>query len=142
MPPDLLQRPVRAAVPGTSRTAPKRRTRVFALTEARWAAAALVLFLVALPLQLADASGWLWGPLYAAAYVAGGWEPAWAGLTALREKTLDVDLLMIVAAIGAASIGQVMDGAARKALSRGPLRPLRPAGNAGPPAPRVRRDAT
>ncbi|MEV5281725.1 heavy metal translocating P-type ATPase [Streptomyces sp. NPDC052811] len=111
MPPDLLQRPVRAAVPGTSRTAPRRRTRVFALTEARWAAAALVLFLVALPLQLADASGWLWGPLYAAAYVTGGWESAWAGLTALREKTLDVDLLMIVAAIGAASIGQVMDGA-------------------------------
>ena len=33
-----------------------------------------------------------------------------AGLTALREKTLDVDLLMVVAAIGAAAIGQVLDG--------------------------------
>ncbi|MBK6012599.1 heavy metal translocating P-type ATPase [Streptomyces sp. MBT53] len=107
---DLLQRPERAA-PAASRTAPKRRTRVFALAEARWAAAALVLFLIALPLQLAGAPAWAWGPLYAAAYVTGGWEPAWAGLTALREKTLDVDLLMIVAAIGAASIGQVMDGA-------------------------------
>ncbi|MFJ6776977.1 heavy metal translocating P-type ATPase [Kitasatospora sp. NPDC091257] len=41
----------------------------------------------------------------------GGWEPAWAGLQALREKTLDVDLLMIVAALGAAAVGQVMDGA-------------------------------
>ncbi|MFG3371068.1 heavy metal translocating P-type ATPase [Streptomyces sp. NPDC048156] len=110
MPSDLLQRPVRAA-PAASRTAPKRRTRVFALAEARWAAAALVLFLIALPLQLSGAPAWSWGPLYAAAYVTGGWEPAWAGLTALREKTLDVDLLMIVAAIGAASIGQVMDGA-------------------------------
>ncbi|MYS76236.1 HAD-IC family P-type ATPase, partial [Streptomyces sp. SID5926] len=29
---------------------------------------------------------------------------------ALREKTLDVDLLMIVAALGAAAIGQVLDG--------------------------------
>jgi len=84
---------------------------VLALAEARWASAALVLFLIALPLQLAGAPAWAWGPLYAAAYVTGGWEPAWAGLTALREKTLDVDLLMIVAAIGAASIGQVMDGA-------------------------------
>lgn len=84
---------------------------MFALAEARWAAAALVLFLVALPLQLTGAPAWSWGPLYAAAYITGGWEPAWAGLTALREKTLDVDLLMIVAAIGAASIGQVMDGA-------------------------------
>ncbi|MEV7855051.1 heavy metal translocating P-type ATPase [Streptomyces sp. NPDC088183] len=110
MPSDLLQRPGRAA-PADSRTAPKRRTRVFALAEARWAAAALVLFLIALPLQLTGAPAWAWGPLYAAAYVTGGWEPAWAGLTALREKTLDVDLLMIVAAIGAATIGQVMDGA-------------------------------
>lgn len=84
---------------------------MFALAEARWATAALMLFLIALPLQLAGAPAWWWGPLYAAAYVTGGWEPAWAGLTALREKTLDVDLLMIVAAIGAASIGQVMDGA-------------------------------
>ncbi|MDJ1135666.1 heavy metal translocating P-type ATPase [Streptomyces iconiensis] len=84
---------------------------MLALAEARWAGAALVLFLMALPLQLAGASAWLWGPLYAAAYLTGGWQPAWAGLAALREKTLDVDLLMIVAALGAASIGQVMDGA-------------------------------
>ncbi|MFI9039827.1 heavy metal translocating P-type ATPase [Streptomyces sp. NPDC053726] len=110
MPSVLLQRPEGAA-PTASGAAPRRRTRVFALAEARWATAALVLFLVALPLQLAGAPAWAWGPLYAAAYVTGGWEPAWAGLTALREKTLDVDLLMIVAAIGAASIGQVMDGA-------------------------------
>ncbi|MFD4553191.1 heavy metal translocating P-type ATPase [Streptomyces sp. NPDC058469] len=107
---DLIQRSDRAA-PAAPRTASKRRTRVFALAEARWAAAALVLFLIALPIQLTGAPAWSWGPLYAAAYVTGGWEPAWAGLTALREKTLDVDLLMIVAAIGAASIGQVMDGA-------------------------------
>ncbi|MFF5306085.1 heavy metal translocating P-type ATPase [Streptomyces sp. NPDC013161] len=110
MPSDLIQRPERTA-PAVSRTAPRRRTRVLALAEARWATAALVLFLVALPFQLTGAPAWSWGPLYAAAYVTGGWEPAWAGLTALREKTLDVDLLMIVAAIGAASIGQVMDGA-------------------------------
>ncbi|MET8690338.1 heavy metal translocating P-type ATPase [Streptomyces sp. NPDC004732] len=110
MPSDLIQRPAQAA-PTAPDTAPKRRTRVFALAEARWAAAALVLFLIALPLQLTGAAAWSWGPLYAAAYVTGGWEPAWAGLTALREKTLDVDLLMIVAAIGAASIGQPMDGA-------------------------------
>ncbi|MBX7466437.1 heavy metal translocating P-type ATPase [Streptomyces sp. MAG02] len=110
MPSDLLQRPGPAA-PAVPRTAPRRCTRVFALAEARWAAAALVLFLLALTLQLTGAPAWAWGPLYTATYVTGGWEPAWAGLTALREKTLDVDLLMIVAAIGAASIGQVMDGA-------------------------------
>lgn len=92
------------------RTAPVRRTRLFSLPEVRWAAASLVLFLIALPLQLVGAPAWTWGPLYAAAYVTGGWEPGLAGLQALRDKTLDVDLLMVVAAIGAAAIGQVMDG--------------------------------
>ncbi|MFD4658260.1 heavy metal translocating P-type ATPase [Kitasatospora sp. NPDC058444] len=92
-------------------SAPRRRTRVLSLPEARWAAAATVLFLVALPLQLTGAPAWAWGPLYALAYATGGWEPAWAGLQALRERTLDVDLLMIVAALGAAAVGQVMDGA-------------------------------
>lgn len=110
MPSVLLQRPERAASAGPA-TPPRRRTRVLALAEARWAGAALVLFLAALPLQLTGAPAWTWGPLYALAYATGGWEPAWEGLRALREKTLDVDLLMIVAAIGAASIGQVMDGA-------------------------------
>ncbi|MFJ8979350.1 heavy metal translocating P-type ATPase [Streptomyces sp. NPDC102282] len=107
-----------AVLPRASRTAsagdggvPRRRTRVLALTEARWAGAALVLFLLALPLELTGAPAWAWGPLYALVYAAGGWEPALSGLRELREKVLDVDLLMIVAALGAASIGQVMDGA-------------------------------
>ncbi|MEW2466220.1 heavy metal translocating P-type ATPase [Streptomyces sp. NPDC046994] len=110
--------PSTLTAPSTDRAAPPRdggaswrRTRVFALPEARWAAAATVLFLLALPLQPAGAPAWAWGPLYALAYATGGWEPGWAGLQALREKTLDVDLLMIVAALGAAAIGQVMDGA-------------------------------
>ncbi|MEU7304660.1 heavy metal translocating P-type ATPase [Streptomyces sp. NPDC007206] len=103
----------RPAPPRAARetVAPRRRTRVFALPEARWAAAALVLFLIALPLQLTGAPAWTRGPLFAAVYATGGWEPGWAGLRALREKTLDVDLLMVVAALGAAAIGQVLDGA-------------------------------
>ncbi|WP_446046660.1 heavy metal translocating P-type ATPase [Streptomyces olivaceus] len=91
--------------------APGRRTRVLALAEARWALASLLAFLAALPLDLGSAPAWTYGPLYAFAYAAGGWEPALEGLRALSGKTLDVDLLMIVAALGAASIGQVLDGA-------------------------------
>ncbi|MFI9027709.1 heavy metal translocating P-type ATPase [Streptomyces sp. NPDC053560] len=87
-----------------------RRTRLFALPEVRWAALAALAFLIAFPLDLAGAPAWAWGPLYAVCYAAGGWEPGWAGLTALRERTLDVDLLMVVAAIGAAAIGQYLDG--------------------------------
>ncbi|MGW5638799.1 heavy metal translocating P-type ATPase [Streptomyces sp. NPDC003832] len=100
-----------AHAPAPAPAAPRRRTRVLALPEARWALAATVAFLLGLALDLAGAPAWTWAPLYAAAYATGGWEPALEGLRALREKTLDVDLLMIVAALGAASIGQVRDGA-------------------------------
>ncbi len=98
-------------VPARESGPPRRRTRILAVPEARWATAATVLFLLALPLQLLGASAWVWGPLYALSYATGGWEPGWEGLKALKGKTLDVDLLMIVAALGAAAIGQVMDGA-------------------------------
>ncbi|MGW6505390.1 heavy metal translocating P-type ATPase [Nonomuraea angiospora] len=81
------------------------------LPEVRWALAATALFAVGGLVQLAGAPAWLWWALYLACYAAGGWEPGLAGLKALREKTLDVDLLMVAAAIGAAAIGQVFDGA-------------------------------
>lgn len=92
---------------------PERITRasVWALPEVRWALAATALFLLGLATQLAGAPAWLFWALYLACYATGGWEPGWAGLKALRDKTLDVDLLMVVAAIGAAAIGQVFDGA-------------------------------
>ncbi|WP_026303444.1 heavy metal translocating P-type ATPase [Jongsikchunia kroppenstedtii] len=91
--------------------ATERRTRLWSLPEIRWATAALTLFMLGLGAQLASGSSWLWWVLYLACYACGGWGPGLAGLRALREKTLDVDLLMVVAALGAASIGQVTDGA-------------------------------
>ncbi|TDD53319.1 heavy metal translocating P-type ATPase [Saccharopolyspora elongata] len=90
---------------------PSTRRGLFALPEARWAAAALAAFLLGLAVQLAGGPAGLYWALYLVCYATGGWEPSLAGLQALREKTLDVDLLMIVAAIGAAAIGQITDGA-------------------------------
>jgi heavy metal translocating P-type ATPase len=87
-----------------------RRTRAFTLPEVRWATIATALFAAGVAVQFAGAPAWLWWALYLACYSTGGWEPALAGLRALRNKTIDVDLLMIVAAIGAAAIGQVFDG--------------------------------
>jgi heavy metal translocating P-type ATPase len=69
-----------------------------------------VLFVCGLLVQVTDGPVWLSGTLLLACYVTGGWEPAWAGLQVLRDKTLDVDLLMVLAAIGAAAIGEVWDG--------------------------------
>jgi heavy metal translocating P-type ATPase len=80
------------------------------LPEVRWAALATLLLGVAIAGRGLGAPEWLTGILYAGCYVSGGWEPGLAGLQALRAGTLDVDLLMVVAAAGAAAIGQVFDG--------------------------------
>ncbi|UGT54511.1 heavy metal translocating P-type ATPase [Nocardia asteroides] len=91
--------------------APVPRTRLFAIPEMRWAAAATALFALGLVAKFTGGPSWLWWALLLACYATGGWEPGLEGLKALREKTLDVDLLMVVAAIGAAAIGQIIDGA-------------------------------
>ena len=79
--------------------------------ELRWPVLSVVLFVFGLAATVANGRSWLTGALFAGCYVSGGWEPGLAGLQALRQKTLDVDLLMVVAAIGAAAIGQGLDGA-------------------------------
>ncbi|WP_028474337.1 heavy metal translocating P-type ATPase [Nocardioides alkalitolerans] len=81
------------------------------LTEVRWASVATGLFALGAVAQVVGAPAPVWWTLYLACYATGGWEPALEGLRALRARVLDVDLLMIVAAVLAASIGQVFDGA-------------------------------
>lgn len=105
--------PVRDGRDGTARSVGARRigTWIGSLDSVRWAVVALALMLCGVVAQLADAPQPLWWTLYLACYLAGGWQSAVSGLQALRDRTLDVDLLMILAAIGAASIGQVFDGA-------------------------------
>ena len=78
--------------------------------EVRWAALSLAFFLAALAFR-GGAVGWASAVLFAGCYACGGWEPALSGVRALRHGSLDVDLLMVVAALVAVSIGQVIDGA-------------------------------
>lgn len=80
------------------------------LPEVRWAATSRVAFLVAVALGAAGAPWPVVGLVYLVCYVTGGWEPALQGLRTLQERRLDVDLLMIVAAVAAAAIGQWFDG--------------------------------
>jgi cation-transporting P-type ATPase D len=87
------------------------RAALWSVVSVRWAAVALALFLAGLTVQVSGAPEAVWWTLYLACYLAGGWGSAWAGAQALRNKALDVDLLMIVAAIGAVAIGQIFDGA-------------------------------
>ena len=82
----------------------------FAVAEVRWASIAVAAFVAALALRRIGAPQLVSGALFIGCYLAGGWQPAAAGVRALRRKVLDVDLLMVVAAIGAAAIGQIVDG--------------------------------
>jgi len=81
------------------------------IPEVRWAVTSTAAFAAALLAGLAAAPSWVAGVLFALCYAAGGWEPGLAGLRALRQRVLDVDVLMVVAALAAAAIGQVFDGA-------------------------------
>lgn len=63
------------------------------------------------------AAEWLDAPrflpisLYVIAYITGGYYGLQAGLASLRELTIDVDLLMVLAALGAALVGAPFEGA-------------------------------
>ena len=48
---------------------------------------------------------------YAAAYLVGGWEATREGIRQLLKGRLDIDFLMVVAAIGAALVGEFAEGA-------------------------------
>lgn len=82
-----------------------------AVAEARWAGLATVAFLGVLAVRALGGPADMAWALFVICYVSGGWQPGRAGLRALRKKILDVDLLMIVAALVAAGIGQELDGA-------------------------------
>jgi Cd2+/Zn2+-exporting ATPase len=67
-------------------------------------------------------SGWLGGllgiispqvqlGLYITSYISGGYFGLWEGIKSLRKLEINVDFLMVLAAIGAASIGQWAEGA-------------------------------
>ena len=49
--------------------------------------------------------------LFVAAYVVGGWEIAQHAFHAIKERHFDTDLLMVMAALGAAALGDFAEGA-------------------------------
>ncbi|WP_374688848.1 heavy metal translocating P-type ATPase [Promineifilum sp.] len=61
--------------------------------------------------RFAAAPGWLPAALYVVAYMAGGAFGLKGGVESLRARTVDIDLLMILAALGAAFVGEPFEGA-------------------------------
>ena len=75
----------------------------------------LLMVVAAVTLAVGGLAGWHgWGPVsvvaYTLTYLSGGWYGAINGLQSLRERQLDVDLLMILAALGAAVVGAPFEG--------------------------------
>jgi Cd2+/Zn2+-exporting ATPase len=61
--------------------------------------------------DMAAAPPYLATAFYVVAYITGGYYGLRAGLQSLKARTIDVDLLMILAAVGAALVGQPFEGA-------------------------------
>lgn len=110
---------VHKAIPATQRSAnqpdPKRRPRFSLLTLLRHREILLTICSGGLMLAAWGIGSWsqmLSVLLYIASYVLGGYLKAKAGLiTLFKDRDLDVNLLMIAAALGAASIGYWNEGA-------------------------------
>jgi Zn2+/Cd2+-exporting ATPase len=82
-------------------------------TRAEQAAVALTLLCLCFAV-----GGWMAGhgsvlsnALFAGAYLCGGYSGARASVRSLRQWTIDVDLLMVLAALGAAYVGAPLEGA-------------------------------
>jgi Cd2+/Zn2+-exporting ATPase len=78
------------------------------LLEAALAALALT---AAWLLQANGFSPWAWGPLYAVSFLVAGYAAFVTGVREMIGGKLDVDFLMVVAAIGAAILGSFAEGA-------------------------------
>lgn len=79
--------------------------------EPRFVVVTLAAILLSIAAERAGASSIVIALLGVTAYVAGGLFGLKGALESLRERRLDVDLLMILAALGAALVGEWRDGA-------------------------------
>ncbi|RMF82917.1 MAG: cadmium-translocating P-type ATPase [Chloroflexi bacterium] len=79
--------------------------------EPRLVVVTLIAIIVSLIAERSGAAAWLIHAANITAYVAGGIFGTKAALEGLRERQIDVDMLMILAALGAASVNQWHEGA-------------------------------
>ncbi|MEJ7894658.1 MAG: cation-translocating P-type ATPase [Solirubrobacteraceae bacterium] len=115
LPPDRVQRAVRGAgytveLAGMRRGEPaapfwRRNVRTVSTT------ASIALILVAGIASLTAAPRVVGEPLYLLSMAVGGWPIGLAAIMALRRRTLDMNVLMAMAALGAVAIGDYAEGA-------------------------------
>ena len=110
---------VEAAVRQAGYSAAPVRGRAGAMERTTWrssprflsTAVAMVLLVAGVGASLAGAPRVVAEPLYLLAIAVGGWPIARAAVTALRRRSLDMNVLMSLAAVGAVGIGDYAEGA-------------------------------
>lgn len=89
----------------------RERLRSGELNEEISCALGLLCLLAAFTVEKISGTGWWTHWLYLGAYLFAGQEGVKSAIASLREKVLDVDVLMVLAAIGAALVGAPFEGA-------------------------------
>ncbi|WOO42486.1 heavy metal translocating P-type ATPase [Rubellicoccus peritrichatus] len=79
--------------------------------EAVFSALTLVMMLLGFAASKLGASVYVYNGLYVLAYLFGGYFGTLAAYESLRNKVMDIDLLMVLAALGAAYVGAPFEGA-------------------------------
>lgn len=88
-----------------------RRLRSGELNEEISCAVGLLFLIAAFAVEKISGMGWWTHSLYFGAYLFAGQEGVKSAIASLKEKVLDVDVLMVLAALGAALVGAPFEGA-------------------------------
>ncbi len=79
--------------------------------EAIFVAATFFLLITGLLVDRYHGRGVLWITLFAGAYFFGGYFGVLSGIESIKQRKIDVDILMVLAALGAAYVGAPFEGA-------------------------------
>ncbi|MBV9106919.1 MAG: heavy metal translocating P-type ATPase [Verrucomicrobia bacterium] len=90
---------------------PEREEEFFGRLEAIFVGATLLLLITGLSVERYYGRGIVWAALFAGAYFFGGYFGALGGIESIKQRKIDVDILMVLAALGAAYVGAPFEGA-------------------------------
>jgi Zn2+/Cd2+-exporting ATPase len=111
--PGVFARDERAAIVPESAAAhvPENEEAIFSRQEAVFVGATFVLLIAGFLVERSYGRGFAWAALFTAAYFFGGYFGVLAGIGSIKERKIDVDILMVLAALGAAYVGAPFEGA-------------------------------
>jgi Zn2+/Cd2+-exporting ATPase len=102
------QEAVRENLPGQ---APETEQGILSRKETIFVGATLLLLIAGMFVDRIYGRGFAWAALFTGAYFFGGYFGVLAGIESIKQRRIDVDILMVLAALGAAYVGAPFEGA-------------------------------